>query len=121
MMNRKEQQKLFRPAAEPMAAPAGQVLSDLDDELDTLLSRWAQTLLDNLGDPTTREQLELLKPEQRELVDAFIASRRLPDLRGILLSGGSPAMLSEMKKRFEEYLDDRAKGKDPGKVRIVLE
>jgi hypothetical protein len=24
-------------------------------------------------------------------------------------------------ERFDEYLDDQAKGKDPGKVRIVLE
>ena len=34
---------------------------------------------------------------------------------------GSPARLGEIKKRFEEYLDDKAKGKDPGKVRIMLE
>jgi hypothetical protein len=137
----------YRPATEPVAAPAGKVLSGLDDELDALLAGWTETLLDNLGDPTTKEQLELLKPEQRQLVDAFIASRTLPDdldhdfiqavkevlsglakvvvttddLRGALLSGGSPATLDEMKKRFEDYLDDKAKGKDPGKVRIVLE
>lgn len=137
----------FRPAAEPATAPASQVLAGLDGELDTLLSGWTETLLDNLGDPTTKEQLELLKPETRKLVDAFITSRTLPDnldhdfihavkevlsglarvvvttddLRGALLAGGSPATLGEMKNRFEEYLDDKAKGKDPGKVRIVLE
>lgn len=43
------------------------------------------------------------------------------DLRAALLSGGSPASSSEMKNRFEEYVDDKAKGKDLGKVRIVLE
>ena len=112
-----------------------------------LLSGWTETLLANLGDPTTKEQLELLKPEPRQLVDTFIASRTLPDdldhdfvyavkevlsglakvvvstgdLRAALLSGGSPATLGEMKKRFDEYLDDQAKGKDPNKVRIVLE
>ena len=137
----------FRPATEPASAPADQVLSALDNELDALLSGWTETLLDNLGDPTTKEQLELVKPEPRKLVDAFIASRTLPDgldhdfihavkevlsglakvvvktddLRAALLSGGSPATLGEMKKRFDEYLDDKAKGKDPGKVRIVLE
>jgi len=26
-----------------------------------------------------------------------------------------------MKKRFEEYLDELTKGKEPGKLRIVLE
>ena len=43
------------------------------------------------------------------------------DLRAALLSGGSPATPAEMKKRFEEYLDKLTKGKEPGKVRIVLE
>jgi len=43
------------------------------------------------------------------------------DLRTALLSGGSPAAPAEMKKRFEEYLDELTKGKEPGKVRIVLE
>ncbi|MCK4306239.1 MAG: ATP-binding protein, partial [Candidatus Eisenbacteria sp.] len=137
----------FRPSSEPVGAPADRVLSELDDILDKLLSEWTRTLLENLGDPTTKEQLELLKPEARELVDAFIASHELPDdlghdfihavkevlsglskvvvmtddLRTALLTGGSPATLPEMKKRFGEYLDEKAKGKDPGKVRIVLE
>lgn len=30
-------------------------------------------------------------------------------------------ILVAMKKRFEEYLDELTKGKEPGKVRIVLE
>ncbi len=137
----------FRPVTEPLAAPVDQVLIALDGELDTILSRWTQALLDNLGDPTTKEQLELLKAEPRKLVDAFIASRTLPeelshefihavrevlsglskvvvttgDLRSALLAAGSPATLEEMKKRFGEYLDEKAKGKDPTKVRIVLE
>ena len=32
-----------------------------------------------------------------------------------------PATPAEMKKRFEEYIDQLTKGKDPAKVRIVLE
>ncbi|MCK4469389.1 MAG: hypothetical protein KAU60_13660 [Desulfobacterales bacterium] len=44
-----------------------------------------------------------------------------PDLRGALLSGGSPVTPAEMKQRFEDYLDQLTKGKEPGKVRIVLE
>jgi len=31
------------------------------------------------------------------------------------------ALRQTAKKRFEEYFDDKAKGKDPGKIRIVLE
>ena len=48
-------------------------------------------------------------------------SVKTEDLRAALLSGGSPATPAEMKKRFEEYLDGLTKGKEPGKVRIVLE
>lgn len=137
----------YRPVAEPVPAPAGQVLRAVDDELDDLLAAWTRTLLGNLADPTTREQLELLKPDQRDVVKRFADSKQLPDpldhdfiqalqevLRGLakvvvttddlrtaLLSGGSPATLDEMKKRFGDYLDERAKGADPSKVRIVLE
>jgi len=46
---------------------------------------------------------------------------KIADLRAALLSGGSPVTPAEMKKRFEEYLDELTKGKEPGKVRIVLE
>ncbi len=38
-----------------------------------------------------------------------------------LLKGGAPATLEEMKKRFEEFLTELTKGKDVGKVRIILE
>jgi hypothetical protein len=137
----------YKPGAEPPAASAGTVLDGLDDELDKLVANWTQTLLTNLEDPTTKGNLDLLKPEPKKLVNGFIKKRELPDdlgqdfihalsevlsglqkvpvktadLRAALLSGGSPATPAEMKKRFEEYLDELTKGKEPGKVRIVLE
>ena len=137
----------FKPGSEPPAAPAATMLDALDGELDKLVENWAQTLLANLEDPTTKGNLSLLKPEPRKLVDGFIKKRALPDdldqdfihalqevlsgltkvsvkiadLRDALLSGGSPATPAEMRKRFEEYLDGLTKGKEPGKVRIVLE
>ncbi|WP_273888494.1 DUF6079 family protein [Rubrobacter naiadicus] len=137
----------FRPGTEGVGAPAATVLEHLDTELDKLLDDWTQTLLANLEDPTTRGNLDLLKPEPRKLADAFLKERKLPDelgqdfihalqevlsglvkvavtpedLRAALLKGGSPATPAEMKKRFEEYLDELTKGHEPGKVRIVLE
>lgn len=126
-----------KPAAEPSAAPASSVLDGLDDELDKLVENWTQTLLTNLEDPTTRANLDLLKPEPQKLVDSFIKKRSLPDnlsqdfihalqealsgllkvpvktadLRAALLAGGSPVTPAEIKKRFEEYLDQLTKGK----------
>jgi hypothetical protein len=137
----------FKPGAEPPLAPAATMLDALDGELDKLVGNWTQTLLANLEDPTTKDNLSLLKPEPRKLVDGFIKQRTLPDdldqdfihalqealsgltkvpvkiadLRDALLSGGSPVTPAEMRKRFEEYLDELTKGKEPVKVRIVLE
>ena len=137
----------FRPGVAEGAGPAGKVLEHLDDELDGLLSAWTQTLLANLGDPTTRENLSLIRPEPKKQVDAFMKAGEIPDnleqdfiqalqevlsglvkvvvksedMRAALLAGGSPATPAEMKKRFERYLDDLTKGKEPSKVRVVLE
>jgi hypothetical protein len=35
--------------------------------------------------------------------------------------GSDEEILAEMRKRFEEYLDGLTKGKEPGKVRIILD
>ena len=137
----------FKPGAEPQVVPAVTVLDGLDEELDKLVENWTQTLLTNLEDPTTKGSLELLPTERKKVVNSFIKKRVLPDdmdqdfihalqevlsglekvsvktadMRAALLAGGSPATPAEMKKRFEEYLDELTKGKEPGKVRIVLE
>ncbi|RJX22765.1 MAG: ATP-binding protein [Desulforudis sp.] len=138
---------IFRPAIETATVPAAVMLDGLDDELDKLVENWTQTLLNNLEDPTTKGNLSLLKPKQRKLVDGFIKEQVLPDdlgqdfinalkevlsglikvsikagdLRSVLIEGGAPATPEEMKKRFEKYLDGLTKGKEPGKVRIVIE
>ena len=137
----------FRPALEPVEPPAGRVLAQLDDDLDRVLADWTRTLLANLDDPTTRENLSLLQPERAKRVTAFVAKGELPDplepefvealqevlsglvkvvvtaeeLKAALLTGGSPASPAEMKKRFEGYLAGLAKGEEPAKVRVVLE
>ena len=137
----------FKPGREPAAAPTAAQLDRMDSELDTLISQWTQTLLTNLADPTTRENLGPLKAAQKKIVDAFLKKRELPatisqdfiqalsevlselakvvvrngELRLALLSGGSPTSIEELKKRFDEYLTAITKGKDPRKVRIVLE
>ena len=137
----------FKPGVEPPTASATSMLEALDSELDNLVENWTRTLLNNLEDPTTQNNLCLLKPESRNLVDGFIKNQALPedldqdficalqevlsgltkvsvkieDLRAALLAGGAPATPAEMRKRFEEYLDQLTKGKEPGKVRIVFE
>ncbi|NLD05176.1 MAG: ATP-binding protein [Synergistaceae bacterium] len=137
----------FKPAVELSTAPVATILDTIDGELDKLVENWTQTLLTNLEDLTIKENLSLLKPEPRKLVDNLIKRRTLPedldqdfihalkealsgltkvsvkveDLRDALLTGGSPATATEIRKRLDEYLEKLTKGKEPDKVRIVLE
>ncbi len=135
----------FKPGAEPAEAAADP--DTLDNMLDTLVEDWTRMLLANLRAPAARENLNLLKPDDRELVSGFIAKRALPNnpdrdfihalgealstlqkvpvtaeaLRQALLEDGSPATPEEMKQRFERYLETLLKGKEPDKARIVVE
>jgi hypothetical protein len=137
----------FKPAAEPGSANVGAQLKQMDQELDALVSDWKKGLLDNLEDPMTQANLDLLHPEYQKVIRAFLTERQLPDpvtnefilaaqealstlakitvkmddLRVALQSGGAPVTVQEYRKRFEEHLANLTKGKDPSKVRIVVE
>lgn len=136
----------FRPSVEKPLGFGDQILDQLDENLDTIKDNWIETLLDNLEDPVTRENLDLLKKDEKKAVDQFISVRELPqpldhtfiyalkqalsgltkvtmgaaDLQKALQVTGGPATPGEMKKRFDEFIDTLTQGKDPVKVRIVL-
>ncbi|HPL26308.1 MAG TPA: DUF6079 family protein, partial [Myxococcota bacterium] len=126
---------------------AAAILNALDDELDRMLENWTKALLSNLEDPITQANMDLLKIDDREPLEAFIKSKELPvpldsnfvhalkevlsglvkvtvkaqELQQALQVTDGPATPAEMKKRFEEYIDQLTKGKDPAKVRIIME
>ena len=137
----------FRPINEQITISAGTALTNLENTLEKMINTWTQTLLNNLDDPTTKENIKLLKDKQKKIIKEFVVKKTLPDklsndfihavgevlsglmkvpvnidtLREKLLPGGSPATINEMKARFDEYITELTKGKDPSKVRIVLE
>ncbi|MGZ9709410.1 DUF6079 family protein [Glaciimonas sp. GNP009] len=138
----------FKPANESLPfGVAANALSQLDDELDRLLSGWQQTLLDNLDDPIIKDNLDLLKAAARVLIQSFVESKTLrypvtpdfvsavqealsglekiavtsDDIKKALLHGGSPATPEDLRKRFETFLNERCKGKDATKLRFVVE
>ncbi len=137
----------FRLVSETERVSAGNFVKELKDELDRMFDSWTKTLLSNLEDPTTQQNLGLLRSEPRTIVEAFLVERYLPEevtqtfvaalqealsgltkvvitsegLRGALLAAGSPATVPDLKRRFEEYLAEISKGKDPTKIRVVLE
>jgi hypothetical protein len=136
----------FKPALEKPDKSAALALEHLDEELDKMLDDWKLTLMLNLQQPETKSNIELLKPNDQNMINDFINTRELPrqcapdfirvlrevlaglikvpikleDLRKALLTGGAPVTPIELKNRFEKYLDELTREKEAGKVRIVL-
>ncbi|HPK27098.1 MAG TPA: DUF6079 family protein, partial [Anaerolineaceae bacterium] len=137
----------FRPSVETGTAAGSQMIDQMDAQLDAMVAAWTSTILSNLEDPITQANMDLLKIDDREPLEAFINSKELPvpldsnfvhalkevlsglvkvtvkaqELHTALQVTDGPATPAEMKKRFEEYIDQLTKGKDPAKVRIVME
>lgn len=138
----------FFPALEKGAGiSAEQRLRNLKAKLEFTYDAWIKALLNDLDDPVTQEHLDLLKPAERKLVDAFRTDKTLPDplpsklvaalqqaLSGLtrvafspaklfdaLFPQGTPATVDEIKDRFSAFADELAKGQDRTKVRLVLE
>ena len=137
----------FKPAQEDAGPSVSMRLSQFEDDLDRLYDEWTHTLLTNLEDPITQERVELLTLEKKRHIQEFLKARVLPEvlsdefveavrealsdlkkipikvseLKHALLKGGSPFNPGEMKSRLDNYLSRLTAGKDPNKVRIVLE
>lgn len=134
----------FRPLTETGKAAGGLLLGQMDGDLDTILTGWTTALLSNLEDPTIQANMNLLKNDDREPFNDFISSRELPtplgngfiyalkevlsglvkvattakDLQAALQMSGGPATPAEMKKRFEEHVDQLTKGEDRAEVPV---
>lgn len=137
----------FKPSTEtnPVAGP--QYIDAMDEQLDEIAEDWTSILLSNLAAPITEDNMDLLKADDREALKAFIQSRELPmplsdsfvhalkevlsglikvaiqtqDLQTALKVTDGPATPAEMKSRFDAYINQLTMGKDPAKVRIVVE
>ena len=120
------------------------MLKQMDEQLDTLLDNWTNTLLNDMEDPVAQKNIELLKQEDASAIKEFLAKREMTDntrlipaLQQILnglkkvsfklsdvehaLQSAGPAKPEELKQRFAEYVDSMVRGEDPNKIRIVLE
>lgn len=136
----------YRPATEAAVSSTAQ-LNQMDEELDQLIESWTKTLLNNLDDPMTQANVEeLLHEDDKKIIKAFMTSKKLPDpidshfvqtlktiLTGLqkvplkkeqllkIISDLGPSTPNEIKQAVSDYVDNLTKGKDPAKVRIVLE
>jgi len=124
-----------------------QQLDQMDEQLDRIIEQWTKTLLNNLDDLTIQANVnELLHEDDKQTVKAFMNSKELPDpvdgnfvqtlktiLAGLqkvsvkkadllkIVTDLGPSTPNEIKQAVSNYVDSLTKGKDPNKVRIVLE
>jgi predicted ATPase len=120
-------------------------LETLEDELGELLNNWTNTLLNNFNDPTIKENIALLRPEQQELVQQFISQKSfsLPIdirliqaindlLKGInkveitlnqitdMMANGSPLTVEELRRRFEMLIQQTVGNQPTNQIRVML-
>jgi len=115
--------------------------------LDQLHAAWTNALLTNLRQETTQADIALMTSDQQKLVQGFLDAGALPErvsydfvqtvkeaLTGLervsvppedilmaLTEGGMPCTVQELLARFRRFVEKRTEGKDPNKVRIVIE
>ena len=126
---------------------ASQQIDLMDGQLDHLVEQWTKTLLNNLDDPMTQANVkELLHEDDRQIIQSFMDSKKLPDsvdghfvqtlkivLSGLqkmpikkeeflkIVSDLGPSTPNEIKQAVNDYIDRLTQGTDQSKVRMVIE
>jgi len=120
-------------------------LDFIENNLDKLLKEWENTLLSALDDPLIMTNKSLLNREQQKLIDRFIQERKLPEVIDTFFTNTfntlfdkldkvtidiwelmstiqnlGPSTVEDLKKKLISYIDERVKGKDIEKVRIII-
>lgn len=123
---------------------AGQ-LDNIEIRIDELVEEWQQTLLDTISDQIVASQKEYLNAEQQNVIDEFITTASLPKrvddffIKAIkaLLKGFEPVVIdakdlmdkliklppmdeTAFKHKLNELVAEYTKGKDEGKLRIIV-
>ncbi len=123
---------------------AGQI-EQMEDRIDLMVSEWTKMLLDTLSDPIILDQKKFLKNQEAKAIDDFIKSGELPkkvddffvNSINSLLKGFEPVVIEmedlmykleelppmdegSFKSKINEIVAGYTKGKDIGKLRIVV-
>ncbi len=137
----------YRPVEETAGKAPHVALDELETGLGQLHAGWSGALSANLRQEATQANVALMTPGQQELVRAFLDAGALPDkvsydfvqtlkeaFTGLervavqpedilmaLAQGGMPCTVQELLSRFRGFVEAQTDGKDPNKVRIVVE
>ncbi|MBC7256605.1 MAG: hypothetical protein H5T66_10945 [Chloroflexi bacterium] len=137
----------LRPAQRAEQGNAAEILDSLDENLSSLLADWRRALADALKGERAQRSLDVMTPEERRSVEAFLAQQfdaaDLPRgfiesaqkaLRGLevvslsgdrllehLKAGGLPCTEEELQRRFAKFLRQALRGRDAESTRLTLE
>jgi len=127
------------------ASPVFGELDFIEDAMDKLYHEWKNILTNVIDDPRVSENISFLKKEQQTSLKPLIQNKTLPEkIDGMFVSaindlvkglekveistkdietrvfGSGPSTVEDLKKRFMDFVDDIVKGKDAGRVRIIM-
>ena len=123
---------------------AGQ-MEQMEDRIDLMVAEWTKMLLDTLSDPIILDQKKFLKAQEAKIIDDFVSSGTLPkkvddffvNSINALLKGFEPVVIemedlmhqleelppmdeNSFKAKINDIVAGYTKGKDSGKLRIVV-
>lgn len=138
---------LFKPITEISLIDSSFIVQQMDEQLDKTIQSWKEALLKYLKDPSIVDHMELIKAEERNILEEFINSQELTipveeefihalkevfsglekvtisisDICNQLYEKGNALTPEEVKRKFDDFITKLIKGKDPAKVRIIIE
>ena len=117
----------------------------LENRIEEMTAEWTKMLLDTLSDPIILDQKKFLKAQEAKVIDDFVLLGKLPEkvddffVNSInsLLKGFEPVVIgmeelmykleelppldeSSFKAKISEIVSTYTKGKDTGKLRIIV-
>jgi hypothetical protein len=137
----------YSPRTQSIEKSAGQQLHEATEGLDGLHKQWINALIASLKSESSQKNLKLLGTKEREQVNEFLQKKQLPEkitdrfisalkdtLQGLeivafegsdfllaLTRPGMPCTPEELSARYQKFLAENMKGKDPAKVRIRID
>ena len=137
----------FDPGDAHYIAPALDLLTDCEKNVEVLLATWTMQLVKEVKDPSVTGSLEALNKDEFLLVTKFMADGKLPDdvtdafisaintvLSGLkrktvkskdfaaeVIGDGTPLKADELRERFETWLKAQIGNDDKNTVRFVLD